>query len=224
MWAFLGAPSEVRPKGSPPRKLRALTDLARGVAQVLGSLGLAWLAVRMGPRGYAFEVVAKQIEIYLGVAGSASILLGFYRALGVSCDDSFHNPLAARSPADFWGNRWNSWVNAMLYRYVFLPAGGRRHPARGTLAAFAVSGIVLHEITFDLAAQSFCGAMMIYFGIQGLAVAATSRLRFWRRLVVKAPALAWALTAAFMLASGTFFVHAMDHVVDFHEEVRVWTG
>jgi len=130
---------------------------------------------------------------------------------GLDYDDPFDNPLAARTPGEFWGRRWNTWVSHMLYRYVFLPSGGRRHPVRGTLAAFAVSG-ALHEGFVVVGTLGFSGWMGGFFLLQGALVAATSHSRPFRRLARRAPLATWAFTIVLMLATGTLFVRGADGI------------
>jgi len=90
------------------------------------------------------QLITTQVGIYLALAGACNLAVVTLALRGLDFDDPFDNPLVARSPGEFWGRRWNTWVNHMLYRYVFVPSGGWRRPVRGTLAAFPVSG-ALHE-------------------------------------------------------------------------------
>ncbi|MEK6607583.1 MAG: MBOAT family protein [Myxococcota bacterium] len=218
--AYLIVPAVTR--WDAPRR-RDWTRIARGVAlgclQVSTGLALMIVAVRLELRHGAAVVPLKQIELYLLIAGMANVAVAGLRATrGVDCDDAFHAPLLATSPADFWGRRWNTWVNATLYRYVFRPAGGRRQPARGTMAAFLVSGLV-HEAMVDVASASFTGAMTAYFLLQGAAVAATSGWRPFRRLAAHVPAAAWLVTLTFMAVSGAIFVRGLDTAWDLHAEM-----
>src|SRR6185503_6456938 len=102
------------------------------------------------------ELITTQLGLYTTLAGVANIGVMSLSLRGLDYDDPFDNPLASRTPSEFWGRRWNTWVNHMLYRYVFMPSGGRRHPVRGTLAAFTVSG-VFHEALVVASTTTFTG-------------------------------------------------------------------
>ena len=175
-------------------------------------LGLAWLLMRfvaqLDPH-HPVQLVTAQLGLYLVVAAICNFSQVKLSLRGLDYDDAFNNPLASRTPAEFWGQRWNTLISHLLHRYVFLPAGGRRHPLRGVLAAFAASG-VLHEVLVYMVTCKFSGSMFAYFGLQGVLVASTSRSRFVRRLARERPVIAWALTTLVMLGTGVLFVRGLD--------------
>lgn len=187
---------------------------ARRLLTGLVLLGLAWLVrdlvLRLDVRN-PVQLFTTQLGLYLAVAGVCNLAVVKLSLRGLDYDDVFHNPFGSLTPAEFWGRRWNSYVGHLLHRYVFLPAGGRRHPVRGLLAAFGASA-VLHEVLFDIGTRKFNGGMLVYFMIQGGLVAVTSRSRFYRRLARDVPVLAWFLTTVLMLATGILFVRGMDGV------------
>ncbi len=88
----------------------------------------------------------------------------------------------------------------MLYEDVFKPVGGRRSPIRGILVAFLVSALV-HEYIFSIAIGQVQGFQTLFFLFQGIAVAATARVKpsGWR-------AIPWVVgTFAFNLLSSVLF-------------------
>jgi hypothetical protein len=180
----------------------------------LGQLGLVWglmlLVTQLDARN-PVQLFTTQIGLYLVVAGICNLSLVKFSLRGLDHDDVFNNPFASLTPGEFWGRRWNTMVSDLLHRYVFLPAGGRRHPVRGMLAAFAVSG-AYHELIFDLGTLKFNGGMLAFFMVQGGLVAVTSGSRGFRRLVREVPVLAWLVTTILMLATGILFVYGMDGV------------
>jgi hypothetical protein len=196
------------PRRPDPR--RAVRRLATG----LFLLGLAWLVrdivLRLDVHN-PVQLFTSQLGLYLLVAGGCNLAAVKLCLRGLDHDDVFHNPFASRTPAEFWGRRWNSYVGHLLHRYVFLPAGGRRHPGRGVLAAFAASAL-LHEVVFDIGARVFNGGMLAYFLLQAALVTATSRSRFYRTLARETPVVAWLLTIVLMLLTGVLFVRGMDGV------------
>lgn len=192
-------------------------DLRRAARRLLTGLvllGLAWLVrdlvLRLDVRN-PVQLFTTQLGLYLVVAGVCNLTVVKLSLRGLDYEDGFNNPFGSLSPAEFWGRRWNTYVSDLLHRYVFLPAGGRRRPVRGLLAAFGASA-VLHEVLFDIGTLKFNGGMLGYFMLQGGLVAVTSRSRFYRRLARDVPVLAWLLTTVLMLATGILFVYGMDGV------------
>ena len=153
-------------------------------------------------------VVLFQVEVYLVAAGGFNILVAPLALRGIDYTDPFRSPFLAKSPAEFWGWRWNTWVNYLLHHYVFLPVGGKRHQALGVFAAFAISGLA-HEAIFGFIACQVTGWMLVYFLTQAALVILTSRWRTYRTLMRRAPAVAWAFTMITMFATGSLFVHGV---------------
>jgi hypothetical protein len=193
-----------------PDLRRAALGLGTGLFQLV----LVWLLMIAVPRLDArnpVQLFTSQLGLYLTVAGLCNLSLVKLSLRGLDHDEVFNNPFGSLTPGEFWGRRWNSYISDLLHRYVFLPVGGRRHPLRGMLAAFAVSGVG-HELLFDVGTLKFNGGMLAFFFLQGGLVAVTSRSRFFRRLVREVPVLAWLLTTILMLATGILFVRGMDGV------------
>lgn len=172
-----------------------------------GMVLLATVPVILAP----VQLITTQVGIYLALAGACNLAVVTLALRGLDFDDPFDNPLVVRSPREFWGRRWNTWVNHMLYRYVFVPSGGWRRPVRGTLAAFAVSG-ALHEGFVVVGTREFTGWMGGFFLAQGVLVAATSQSRWFRRLVRHAPALTWVFTLVAALTTGVMLVRGADGI------------
>ena len=201
-----------------PDLRRAAFTLLIGLFQ----LGLVWLLVIVVPRldaGNPVQLFTTQLGLYFLVAGFNNLTAVKLSLRGLDHDDGFNNPFGSLTPGEFWGRRWNTLVSQLLHRYVFLPVGGRRHPMRGMLAAFAVSG-VFHELLADVGTLKFNGGMLGYFLLQGGLVAVTSKSRFVRRLVRDRPVLAWLLTTVLMLATGILFVRGMDGI----DPSNAWRG
>ncbi len=208
---FLTIPAVVRWE-APRRKdqRRIGQTLLRGLVQ-LGLALLLMLAVLQLDRTHLVQLVTTQIGIYLSLAGVCNLAVVTLALRGLDYDDPFDNPLAARTPGEFWGRRWNTWVNHMLYLYVFVPLGGRRKPLRGTLAAFAISG-ALHEGFVVVGTRDVTGWMGGFFLVQGVLVVATSQSPSFRRLARRAPVLTWAFTLMAMLTTGIMLVRGADGI------------
>jgi len=81
-------------------------------------------------------------------------------------------PWAARSIADFWGNRWNLWASDW-FRYVIFDRL-RRRPMFALFVVFAASGL-MHESVFNVplycvTGRILFGSMMIYFLLQAAGI------------------------------------------------------
>src|SRR4029453_16473246 len=98
------------------------------------------------------------------------------------------------------------------------PARGRRHPMRPALLAFLVSAAV-HEYVFAPAVGRVQGYQAAFFLLQGIAVAATLRIkpRGWR-------AIPWTLaTLAFNLATAGLFFPSLKHALPIYQPpVPLW--
>jgi hypothetical protein len=79
------------------------------------------------------------------------------------------SPLESQSLADFWGRRWNRWVQDWL-RDLSRPF--KKSLFKKLVITFIISGI-FHEVMMSFPAyyyshQFFFGQLTLYFGIQGI--------------------------------------------------------
>jgi Membrane bound O-acyl transferase family len=202
---------------------RALRSVTRGLLQLTAAAALALAFDRADVSSATATVSAIQIGFYLTCAGVANLLTAHLGLLGLDYDPPFRSPFSSRTPAEFWGRRWNTWVSHVLHRYVFVPAGSRRRPMRATLAAFAVSGLY-HEALVSLASGQVNGWMTAYFLLQGAGVIVTSRTRSFRHRARRAPAASWLLTVVFMLATGAIFVRGTRALLESPEITTLGRG
>ena len=123
------------------------------------------------------RLAAGVVVAYSGVQFVFDLARFCFLATGWSVDSLHRTPIAARSLAEFWGQRWNRYVSAWLHRFVFLPLARRRHPRLGIFCAFLVSGL-LHGWPI-LAAIGWLGALTtsLFFVAQGAFVLVEHRLR-----------------------------------------------
>ncbi len=186
-----------------PDPARAWRSLRIGALQLGFALLLVDLLQRFAPTS-PWQLLLVEFGIYCSLAGVFNLAVVALAWRGVAFTDPFNHPLAARTPGEFWGRRWNTWVNHLLYRYVFVPVGGRSHPARATAAAFVISA-VLHEAIIFAATLRVSGWMGAFFLVQGALVLVTShpRVRAWSRANPRA---SWVLTLTLMAITGVLFV------------------
>ncbi|MDI1335569.1 MAG: hypothetical protein PSU94_05230 [Lacunisphaera sp.] len=125
--------------------------------------------------------------------------------------------LLAKTPAEFW-RRWNQPTQQFLYEDVFKRNGGLRSPVRAIAATFVLSAVA-HEYVFGIALGRVEGYQTVFFLLQGLAVAATMRIRptGWK---------VWPWTAAtlgFNLVSSVFFMVSINGLSPFYSHgVPAW--
>lgn len=136
----------------------------------------------------------------LAFDGGNTAATGFFRLLGSNVLDLAQNPLLAVTPADFW-RRYNRNAGQFFAEDVYKVVGGMRHPVRGILAAFATNAI-LHEYIFTIAIGRVTWWVLVFFGLQALAVILTYRLRV-RSTPAKVAGVV--LTFAFNVLTAVFF-------------------
>ena len=163
-------------------------------------------------RGLPFvaEHTVKVIAVFYALLLMAEFIVAADRALGGPSLDFSRAPMRARTPAEFW-RRYNRPVMQFFNENVFKRVGGRHAPARATLIVFAISGLA-HEYAFDVGAGHVQGLQLLFFMLQGVAVAATMHLR---------PSGAYAVigviaTFIFNLTTSVIFFASADAIVPFY--------
>jgi hypothetical protein len=156
------------------------------------------------------EHSSKVSAFFLAVCSGLAVVAASWRLLGGMARDYMASPLAARTPADFW-RRYNRNMHQFFWKDIFVPTGGLRSPIRATLVVFGLSA-VMHEYLFGIAIGRVQGYQMAFFSLQGLAVAATARVKAsgWRA------ALWTAGTLGFNLVSSVLFFASMNELVPFY--------
>jgi hypothetical protein len=188
-----------------------LRDLVRAAAlTAVGGVATSatfWFAAELGRVSFWLEHSTKLLTGYVVVIGSTSLLVAVLRLFGPALP-FMANIYTAPTPAEFW-RRYNQVIGRYFHENVFRRSGGMRAPVRGTLLVFAVSS-VLHEYVFGIVLERFQGWQTAFFMAQGLAVAATLRVR----PVGRARRIAWtAATWAFNLTTGVLFVLSVNRIV-----------
>ena len=184
--------------------------------------------------GYWVSVASKVIYFYVIAVGLTDIYYGFSLLAGQKITPIYREPLLATSPWDFWSNRVNLYVSQSLYKYVFIPLANRAGAVIGILATFLFSGLI-HECQFDVSSNKITGYLLLFFALQGLAVAAemtikkTIRRRFtnFYKRASRSPALPYILVPlqiTFMILTGSIALKSFDLIIDLHniEPLREW--
>jgi D-alanyl-lipoteichoic acid acyltransferase DltB (MBOAT superfamily) len=147
---------------------------------------------------------------YCASTGLTDFLTGLLMLTsGYRASEVFQSPLLARSPIDFWSQRWNLLFRNAAYRLIFVPSGGRRRPWVGTALVFLFSAVA-HEYLVLAALGSTSGHMTAFFVLQGLATQANAWVRKRTRRRMPRPLGIGATWAWMLLTSPLFFVPILD--------------
>jgi MBOAT, membrane-bound O-acyltransferase family len=198
-----------------PGRMPVTRDLRRlGWAGPASLLSLLWCAIlwrlEWSTVPFAIEHALKVSAVIFAVVLIGNASAAAYRLLGGTALDPMGNPITATTPAEFW-RRWNRPAQHFLHEYAFMPAGGFRNAVRATLVTFGVSGLV-HEYVFGIATGRIQGCQLLFFSLQGCAVAATLRVRASGRMSVL-----WiAGTLLFNLATSVLFFQSVNAVLPFY--------
>ncbi len=159
---------------------------------------------------FLLEHTIKLIAFYVPLLSGLTAGAAGWRLLGGLAQDTMSRPYLARTPAEFW-RRYNRNMNQFFLHDVFNPL--RFWPGRsGKIMIVFFFSAMLHEYIFGIATGRFQGDQTAFFLLQGIAVAATMRVRPRGRR-----AILWATgTALFLLLSSTLFFASMQGVVPFY--------
>jgi len=152
--------------------------MARAVIQIgIGVAVLIWAFKHdLGGCSFWLDHAVKLAGVYLcAFDGHFVFLCALIRLLGVPVRDFSRHPIAAVTPADFW-RRYNRDAGRFFHEDVFKPVGGLRWPVRGIMVVFFLNGL-LHEYLAWQMTERITGYQMLFFMLNGLAVAATFRYR-----------------------------------------------
>ena len=196
-----------------PTMPKNLLDLVRGIFTSVAAAGALYLLGEIDWSAYPFLLEHALIAVTLFAFGAAqfTIFVALVRLLGGYIVDANDMPIAARTPADFW-RRYNRLVGQFLYEDFFKPMQGRRHPVRATLGVFAISGLI-HEYLFWMAVSRSAGLQLLFFMLQGCAVALTLRIKplGWQ-------AIPWGLgTFTFSILTSVFFFASVHHALSIYQ-------
>lgn len=214
--AFLGNPMQFVQRRTgcerQPSRGRNTRDYLLSLGGILLAFGVfRWAgSIDWSDRAFLWQHAARAGSFFVYILFLFQNLAAVLRAMGVYSIDPVRQPLTARTPAEFW-RRYNRWMGQFLNEDVFKPLRGHQHPRLATLAVFAVSGL-FHEYLFLVATGRVQGYQMLFFMIQGVAVALTLRKK-----PVGVAAVAWlSVTLVFNLLSSVFFFVSWQGVGRFY--------
>ncbi|HUR37287.1 MAG TPA: MBOAT family protein [Terriglobales bacterium] len=150
IWQVL-VPFDIRrTRGVPPGlEWKSLVRIAAAtfVVAVVIWLALTQLTALSGGSLWLAKWVCMLFAAYSVMEWSGELLRSVHRLVGVAIEPLQRDPIASRSVAEFWGERWNLPMTRWLNEFFFRPLARRGHPLVGIVAAFVVSA-ALHAWLF----------------------------------------------------------------------------
>jgi hypothetical protein len=218
---FVETTTIVREDLKEPRPTRrdGLWILVRLVAKALCLLGLLHVLGEIfvdkaptlwaSPLSFYVHQLAYGLAFYLQLASvsDVGVLFGTLTSDRLCVEGLWNAPYLATSPRDFWGRRWNVLFRHIFHGLIFLPVAKRLGVVVGSLAVFAVSGL-LHEFLNHIVFHDASGENLVFFLVHGgacLVQSLVQRSQSLRPLCPNNKVLAWFLNAVFFLTTAPFF-------------------
>jgi alginate O-acetyltransferase complex protein AlgI len=171
-FAWLGMRPEPFLEGAPAAPALRPSLWISGLLHLAAGACFLWVVPRALPSATPWIV-----RVWIGVVGYAFVFIfaltdgwaALYRYGGVPVEKLWVNPPAARSLAEFWGQRWNRIFSGFARAMLFQPLARVIGTRTAALAVFLFSGL-LHEWTWSVPVRGGYGGPTLYFLIQGLLV------------------------------------------------------
>lgn len=148
-----------------------LAEWLLAAGRLFAGIALLWLA---GHATFTTNSIANAWLAMFGLTlllhfGSFHLVALAWQRAGVPAKPLMQSPTTATSLADFWGARWNTAFNKLVYDLAFRPLVRRTGVIGATMGVFAISGII-HELAISFPARGGYGLPFGYFILQGLGV------------------------------------------------------
>lgn len=203
-------------------RYRAPASVSLELLRLAASFGVGALAVVVGERllGDARAWVVNYliaVATFLVVAQAfGQALLAWWHMLGYWGRPIANSVWLSRTPAEFW-RRWSPPAHLALYRYAYLPFGGRKHRIWATFVVFLASAIA-HEVLAGVGLVRITGHQFAFFMVSCLGVMASPWLERLAKWGVAGEIIMRAITTVFMLVTGTLMFATFNQFVPmFHE-------
>ena len=103
------------------------------------------IAAYASPIDLLVSVYFFAFQIYCDFSGYTDMAIGISMLFGLPLMENFRRPYLARSPSEFWGDRWHISLGRWFRDYLYLPLGGSRAgPVRhylNLMLVFLASGL-----------------------------------------------------------------------------------
>lgn len=194
-----------------------LLEIAASAAMLMAGVGVMfWLLERLSHAEIFREsFVLDHLKIVLLFALAAETLPGLLhrweRLCGYDVPPLVRHAFISRTVGEYW-RRYNTRIHDWLADNVFFPSGGPRHPTRGVLLVFLVSGLI-HELMFGIAIGRFDGSQLVFFVLQAPGVWISEYFKpLIRRGGALGSTLARVVTFTWFAATSVFFFHAVNQL------------
>jgi hypothetical protein len=206
------------PRASLPRELLRMT-VAGGTIAITSWLAMLLIFKGPGQHGWLVNHLILVVGFVIVMTAFGQANLGLWHLMGLRARPVIDRIWLARTPADFW-RRWSWPIHLWLYRYIYLPCGGRRRAIRSVLAVFAFSGI-LHEMIAVVAIGRITGHQSAFFGVSAAGVLASPMLERIGRCGGVGEVLIRLVTLVFLAASAALMFVTVDAVIPMYA-TRWW--
>ena len=169
----------------------ALLWLAGHATVTTNSIANAWIAM-----------FGLTLILHFGAFHLAALA---WQRVGIPAQPLMQSPATATSLADFWGARWNTAFNKLVYDLAFRPLARRTNATWAMLGVFAISGII-HELAISFPACGGYGLPFIYFILQGVGVL-IERSKFGQTLGLGRGFRGWLFMVIFTVAPAYWLFH-----------------
>jgi hypothetical protein len=210
------SPDHRRRLAQPDRPWPHALRIVGGLVGVATGLVLARAKRGVSPFRSSFPLdhAAMLVLFVLAIESLAQVLYGLERLAGYDVSPIIRRAYVARSVSEFW-RRYNSRIHDWFHRHVFRASGGGRHPARGLVLVFLVSGL-FHELMFAVASSKITGYQLAFFLIQAPPALASRWLeRLARRGGIAGRVVAHALTILFLSTASVLFFRGVSEIFPF---------
>jgi hypothetical protein len=160
---------------------RPALTVARGLLASAACLGLLIVGNRIHLWQWSrfADDMLVFVEVAVGATGIHHLIVGIAALGGRQVRGLQDQPHFSSSLSQFWARRWNHLVQGNLDRAFFRPQARRRSFRRGTLLAFAASGIMHVVAVLDAGSLSItlgpASAVMAFFMLHAVLVLAERR-------------------------------------------------
>lgn len=221
---FLGLlnPNLIHSAGSFAPQSRA--SVPRELLRMVTAFGVGTLAVFIGgrllsegdARSWVVNYLIAVAAFLLMMQSFGQMLLAWWHLMGFHMRPVVNNVWLSRTPAEFW-RRWSPPAHLALYRYAYLPFGGRARPICATFWVFLASAIA-HEVLAGVGLVRITGHQFVFFMVSSLGVMASPWLERLAKWGIAGDILMRSITAAFMLTTGTLMFATFNHFVPMYRE------
>lgn len=177
------------------------------------------LNVEVIKRSWILNHICDTVAFIIVVQSFGQVGLGLQRFMGRDPKVIVDNICLSRTPAEFW-RRWSWPMHLWLYRYVFLPAGGRQYIVRATLFVFFINAL-LHEIMAGVAIGRVTGHQTIFFMLNALGVLASPTLERLKDFGPVGVLIMRSITILFMTATAALMFTTFNYIVPIYYR-KIW--